>query len=696
MIAQVSRGKSMPGLMDYLFGPGSQNEHVDQHLVAGYEDCEHSAPPELWQSEPGMVRRVRAQARALGWELEFPNRRYRAEVSAGHVWHCSLSLRPDEGPLTDEQWPQAARMLVETLGFSGEDGKAPCRWVAVRHGTSAGGNDHIHVAVSVVREDGTRAQVWRDYRKASQACALIEERFGLDHLAGRATGRSLPEASRADIKISARLGDAEPVRIRLERTIRAIVAASSGEADFVARARARGLLLRPRFAPGDQEVTGYSVAEENGRQVTGGDGRPGPLWFGGSSLAPDLSLPRLRRRWQPEASADLAALGAWTAASQREPVTLAPAPAPAATRITGDEVSAADVAGLLAAAATGLEPGQPGPLSKAARLMARAAQAPADQNQAPRVLRELYAIAFHLIADPETRSKIALIKATGGTGAAIGEHAVRLARERAVARAVRARYGTQPGTGELLRDIAGEYLAVAAIAHRMGGTASSVRWLARLTAVLAVAAVTPESRPEARRAGELTARYATATTRLAPRPQPARPANETAAGMPAQGRGPARQPAGSRRQPGATPYDGKLRDLLGEDRWRQYAADPRRHDISRLIRRAHSAGQDVGELLTTLVTTRPLEDDPRSPARSVAGVLGYRLGRALSAGPPRNSQATASRLSNNLSEFLARSTAPAGSAPPGLRRTDPAERTPWQRQNQQKRDRQESRQGRDA
>ena len=46
---------------------------------------------------------------------------------------------------------------------------APCREqvvlvsgrVAVRHGVSRAGNDHIHIAVNLVREDGTKASVWR-------------------------------------------------------------------------------------------------------------------------------------------------------------------------------------------------------------------------------------------------------------------------------------------------------------------------------------------------------------------------------------------------------------------------------------------------------------------------------------------------------------------------------------------------------
>jgi hypothetical protein len=49
------------------------------------------------------------------------------------------------------------------MEFAGPDtGKADCRWVAVRHGLSTNGNDHIHIAVSLVREDRTKASVHND------------------------------------------------------------------------------------------------------------------------------------------------------------------------------------------------------------------------------------------------------------------------------------------------------------------------------------------------------------------------------------------------------------------------------------------------------------------------------------------------------------------------------------------------------
>ena len=106
MIAQISRGNHMPDLVSYLFGPGRHNEHVNQHLVAGDADAVFSAEPTLWQPEPGITRHLRDEARELGWQVEFPHSRWETEVPPGYVWHCSLSLKAEEGQLTDASGPK--------------------------------------------------------------------------------------------------------------------------------------------------------------------------------------------------------------------------------------------------------------------------------------------------------------------------------------------------------------------------------------------------------------------------------------------------------------------------------------------------------------------------------------------------------------------------------------------------------------
>jgi hypothetical protein len=174
-------------------------------------------------------------------------------------------------------------------------------------------------------------------------------------------------------------------------------------------------------------------------------------------------------------------------------------------------------------------------------------------------------------------------------------------------------------------------------------------------------------------------------------PRPASPAIRQQAAAPADrgdhptsrpvARGVPRQPATSqaRFRPGVpvmprpgpfTFYDAKLRELLGESRWQQLSADPGLSHVRGLISRAHDAGRDVSQLLATAVTSRPFEDDPVSPARSIADVLHYRIQRELArpepGGPPRSLP-----LPDQVADVLAHGTAPAGAALQNPR-SDPA------------------------
>jgi hypothetical protein len=75
--------------------------------------------------------------------------------------------------------------------------------------------------------------------------------------------------------------------------VRAAVAASMSQEEFFARLADDGVLVKLRASqtnPG--EITGYAVALPTERDQAGV-----PVWFGGSHLASDLSLPKLRIRW---------------------------------------------------------------------------------------------------------------------------------------------------------------------------------------------------------------------------------------------------------------------------------------------------------------------------------------------------------------------------------------------------------------
>lgn len=304
MIVKISPklGADPAGLLAYLFGPGRRNEHTDPHIVAAADGLIEDG----WR--PTSRTAVADLARALGK----PYRLWRGDHPGGYIWHCSLSVRSDDRVLSDAEWADAARYVMDAMGFTAVSGNAQCRWVAVRHGVSMAGNDHIHLAVDLVRENGRRASTSWERVRMSKIAGELERRFGLAVVAGRA-GAGLPGVSRAEAEIAVRTGKTEPDRIALARIVRAAATAYHTEALFVARLRDHpAATIRPRYAKGGTEqVVGYAVAfrPRGGRAA---------IWFGGGKLAPDLTLPRLRARWRDSDEARAAALSAWTGTEPRK------------------------------------------------------------------------------------------------------------------------------------------------------------------------------------------------------------------------------------------------------------------------------------------------------------------------------------------------------------------------------------------
>lgn len=337
MMPNVVRGDRMAGLLTYLTGPGRANEHTEPHLVAGDEAMM------AWHDDDELGR---DSALAIARHLDRPRTAYDVDVKGGHVWHCSLSLRADEGALTDEQWGAIARDFITAMEFDDNEGtKAPCRWVAVRHGVSKNGNDHIHIAVNLVREDGTKASTHHDFRRAQTAARALEARYGLEELesvrAERSTrgynpaereaqarararakyertrtkqGTEMPawehlEGADRQARIASELRTDQP-RYLLALKVRGCATAAQDEAEFVRRLRREGLIVRPRFADGRIDViTGFSVAErpEAGER---------PIWYGGGQLGRDLALPRLRDGWPDTPSGASEAAAEWNAAKR--------------------------------------------------------------------------------------------------------------------------------------------------------------------------------------------------------------------------------------------------------------------------------------------------------------------------------------------------------------------------------------------
>jgi hypothetical protein len=398
MIAKISKGASARGLMRYLFGPGKANEHRDQRVIG--------SGVALWAEE---ARTLSAEEIAdLGASLDAANDSYGKNPAGGHIWHVSLSLPPGDRPLIDEEWGEIATSLMVALGFERET-LAPAAWVAVGHGTSAQGNQHVHIAASLVRLDGSRVEVWQDRKTLSRACAEFEHAYGLTFVDGR-DGKGMPGLSRAEVERTAREHLAEPPRITLARLVREASVTSKDEAEFVRRLRGSGAFVRPRFKTGGQEaVVGYSVAL---RSRTGDT----PIWFGGGKLAKDLTLPHLRQFWEVSNSDPRAAVAEWSAAKSVAPGREALRGHPddwrravAAVERSVERLravpasdlavwrgAAREAAGVFAAWSRRLEGNSPGPLAATADALARSAQSrpgePAPEREAVRDLRGVAAI----------------------------------------------------------------------------------------------------------------------------------------------------------------------------------------------------------------------------------------------------------------------------------------------------------------
>ncbi|UNN05335.1 relaxase/mobilization nuclease domain-containing protein [Rhodococcus opacus] len=416
MIVKITTGEKMTGLLSYLQGPGRANEHTDPHLVAGdpaimawHNDNELSH-----QDAIEIGRQIDEPRRVFGTEVREPNylrnsngedvrdshgKKVRDPIDPwrdANVWHCSLSLHADEGQLTDEKWGEIAQQFMDEMGFTGQSGRSPARWVAARHGVSSKGNDHIHIAASVVREDGTKVDLWRSKKRASEIVAKLERQHSLAVIATRETNSGERGYHRAEKHRAEREGATELDRELLARRVRACATASKSEAEFVRRLRGQGLIVRPRFASGRGDVVvGFKVAVRPAGGHT-------PVFYGGGHLAKDLTLPRLRSEWEDSPQASAAAVDEWNAARRERPTVRAgresqeldPKLLDRATEDIGkwnaylrsipleDRAqwarAAGRTAGVFAAWSAKIEP-TPGPLAAAARHLARSAQLPAHQ-----------------------------------------------------------------------------------------------------------------------------------------------------------------------------------------------------------------------------------------------------------------------------------------------------------------------------
>ena len=369
MMPNIERGKRVGGLLRYLYGPGRREEHVDPHLVAAWD----GAGP-LRRLEPAVGLEGTRDFRRLVDLLEQPVRNGR-NPPPKPVWHCSVRTHPTDRWLSDEQWAHIAAEVMAQVGLAPHGDARAVRWVAVRHG-----QDHIHIAATLVRQDRRTAYARNDRWQAQAACRNLEERYGL-HRVGPADRTSHRRPKAAELNKDRRSGRTEPARDWLRREVRFAAAAAATGEEFFDLLRQAGVLVEARQStvnPG--QITGYKVALPN--HITG-DRKP--IWYGGAKLAPDLSLPRLLARWADTAEVPPrsgSAAGLYERAAEQIHAATADVRRLASGAPGGAAAAGYAAADTLTVTARHAEGRRRGPLHEAAEMFDRAARLPHGRTPA--------------------------------------------------------------------------------------------------------------------------------------------------------------------------------------------------------------------------------------------------------------------------------------------------------------------------
>lgn len=291
MPKKARQGETTADLLDYLFGPGDHDEHLDPHLVGGWDPdlpCPSRDPQHMTLARLALL-------------LDAPVDALRGPRPTEHVWHVSVRNAPDDPVLTDAQWGQVAAAMAHAAGIAPHGDEEGCRWVAVRHAP-----DHIHLLATLARQDGRHPRIRGDILRMHTAARDIEARWGLEAMSPLdRTARRSPATGEAEK--AARRGLTETAREVLQRTVRQAAALARSDPDFLSRLRDAGLRVREHHNE-DGALNGYAVALPGDRADAGSR----PVWFSGRTLAYDLSLPRVRERFEPAVSPE-----DWTRAQDR-------------------------------------------------------------------------------------------------------------------------------------------------------------------------------------------------------------------------------------------------------------------------------------------------------------------------------------------------------------------------------------------
>jgi len=130
--------------------------------------------------EPTVGESGRRDFRALVSLLEQPLAAVGVGPDKRPVYHLVIAARKDPATgalvdyLSDGEWRDIAATYLDHMGLAPRGDELGCRWVAVRHA-----DDHVHVVVTLARQDGRRVFPRNDYYRAGEASRMVKARYGL-------------------------------------------------------------------------------------------------------------------------------------------------------------------------------------------------------------------------------------------------------------------------------------------------------------------------------------------------------------------------------------------------------------------------------------------------------------------------------------------------------------------------------------
>ena len=221
MIPKISKGSGFPPTLRYVFRMRAQDKDVDRSLVKQIAGS-------VWEEDIREIIKQFESTRVDKPNIEKP------------VWHCSLSVRKEEGRLGQQKWQEIAESFMKSRELKFSEGLS---WVAVWHGDKA--HDHIHIIASRI----AFGKVWDDKRdmiKANKATARLEREFGLLPTVKKRSN-STKKVSDEDYQKAVRRGE-YPERRRLQIIIDKALERPISYADFLSFLVLNGIKVRENRA----------------------------------------------------------------------------------------------------------------------------------------------------------------------------------------------------------------------------------------------------------------------------------------------------------------------------------------------------------------------------------------------------------------------------------------------------------------